>query len=109
MQRSSPFQIVDALLAPTSKQAVSSVLRLRLRKSKTMLVLIVTIAIIGSFVVEYLVHLFRNNYEIEWIIPSEQEKSASAAQEIINVMRKTHRESERQMNKAFKVASDRRW
>ena len=73
-----------------------------------MLVLIVAVAIIGSFVIEYAVHLFANNYEIEWAAHTDSDDTASA-QEIISAMRKTHRESERQMNKAFKVASDGRW
>ncbi|HEY0121105.1 MAG TPA: hypothetical protein VGC14_04955 [Rhizobium sp.] len=70
-----------------------------------MLVLIVAVAIIGSLVIELLVHLFANNYEIEWAAHVDKGGTISA-QEIISAMRKTHRESERQMNKAFKVASD---
>lgn len=70
-----------------------------------MLVLIVAVAIIASLVIEHVIHLFANNYEIEWAAPSDRD-SAISAQEIISAMRKTHRESERQMNKAFKVASD---
>ncbi|MBB4569575.1 hypothetical protein [Rhizobium leucaenae] len=80
--------------------------RLRLRKDQAMLVFIVAVAIIGSFVVEYLVHLFADNYEIEW---AQQADTTNSAQEIAIAMRETHRESERQMNKAFKVASDGRW
>jgi uncharacterized membrane protein YedE/YeeE len=76
---------------------------------KAMLVLIVAVAIIGSFVIEYAVHLFANNYEIEWIAIHADGDSTNYAQEIATAMRKTHRESERQMNKAFKVASDERW
>ncbi|MGY5776954.1 hypothetical protein [Rhizobium sp. LEGMi135b] len=71
-----------------------------------MLVFIIAGAIIGSFLVEYLVHLFVDNYEIEWDSALENGKDADFAQEIVTAMRKTHRESERQMNKAFKVASD---
>ena len=74
-----------------------------------MLVLIVAVAIIGSFVVEYAVHLFANNYEIEWATTRIDRDGTNFAQEIATAMRKTHRESERQMNKAFKVASDGRW
>ena len=74
-----------------------------------MLVLIVAVAIIGSFFIEYAVHLFANNYEIEWIAIHADGDSTTHAQEIATAMRKTHRESERQMNKAFKVASDERW
>ncbi|GAC1042115.1 hypothetical protein thsrh120_21190 [Rhizobium sp. No.120] len=70
-----------------------------------MLVFIIAGAIIGSFLVEYLVHLFSDNYEIEWDSASENGKYINFAQEIATAMRKTHRESERQMNKAFKVAS----
>lgn len=70
-----------------------------------MLVFIVTGAIICSFLVEYLVQLFADNYEIEWVSASETADNMDSAQEIITAMRKTHRESERQMNKAFKVAS----
>ncbi|NKJ05623.1 MULTISPECIES: hypothetical protein [Rhizobium] len=70
-----------------------------------MLVFIIAGAIIGSFVVEYLVHLFADNYAIEWDSASESAKGISSAQEIAIAMRRTHRESERQMNKAFKVAS----
>ncbi len=70
-----------------------------------MLVFIIAGAIIGSFFVEYLVHLFADNYEIEWDFASENGKDIDFAQEIAIAMRKTHRESERQMNKAFKVAS----
>ena len=70
-----------------------------------MLVFIIAGAIIGSFLVEYLVHLFSDHYEIEWASPAESVDSISSAQEIAIAMRKTHRESERQMNKAFKVAS----
>ncbi|NLR96079.1 hypothetical protein HGP17_04455 [Rhizobium sp. P38BS-XIX] len=70
-----------------------------------MLVFIVTGAIICSFLVEYLVQLFADNYEIEWVSASETPDNMDSAQEIITAMRKTHRESERQMNKAFKVAS----
>ncbi|TWB54642.1 hypothetical protein FBZ98_10319 [Rhizobium sp. ERR 922] len=71
-----------------------------------MLVFIIVGAIIGSFFVEYLVHLFADNYEIEWDCASESGKDIDFAQEIATAMRRTHRESERQMNKAFKVASD---
>ncbi|WFU10551.1 hypothetical protein QA646_06800 [Rhizobium sp. CB3090] len=78
----------------------------RLRKDQAMLVLIIAVAIIGSFIVEHVVHLFADNYEIEW---APQADSTNSAQEIAIAMRKTHRESERQMNKAFKVASDGRW
>ncbi|MBM7047782.1 hypothetical protein JTP94_21810 [Rhizobium lusitanum] len=70
-----------------------------------MLVFIIAGAIIGSFIVEYLVHLFADNYTIEWDSASESANGISSAQEIAIAMRKTHRESERQMNKAFKVAS----
>ncbi len=73
-----------------------------------MLVLIVAVAITGSFVIEHIVHLFANSYEIEWAAPADK-SDAISAQEIISAMRKTHRESERQMNAAFKVASDARW
>jgi hypothetical protein len=71
-----------------------------------MLVFIIAGAIIGSFLVEYLVHLFADNYEIEWDSALESGGDVDFAQEIVTAMRKTHRESERQMNKAFKVASD---
>lgn len=71
-----------------------------------MLVFIIAGAIICSFFVEYLVHLFAEYYEIEWASPAEVAKNMDSAQEIAIAMRKTHRESERQMNKAFKVASD---
>ncbi|UWU23443.1 MULTISPECIES: hypothetical protein [unclassified Rhizobium] len=80
--------------------------RLWLKEDQAMLVLIVAVAVIGSFALEYAVHLFANNYEIEWASPA---NTTNSAQEIANAMRKTHRESERQMNKAFKVASDGRW
>jgi hypothetical protein len=83
--------------------------RLRLREYQAMLVLIVAVAIIGSFVVEYVVHLFANNYEIEWTTSHADSADTNFAQEIATAMRKTHRESERQMNRAFKVASDGRW
>lgn len=49
---------------------------------------------------------FADNYEIEWDSASENGKDIDFAQEIATAMRRTHRESERQMNKAFKVASD---
>ncbi|MDL2398676.1 hypothetical protein [Rhizobium mayense] len=83
--------------------------RLRLREYQAMLVLVVAVAIIGSFILEYVVHLFANNYEIEWATAHAEGKATNSAQEIANAMRKTHRESERQMNKAFKVSSDGRW
>lgn len=70
-----------------------------------MLVFIIAGAVIGSFAVEYLVHLFADNYEIEWTSPEEPAERMNSAQEIAIAMRKTHRESERQMNKAFKMAS----
>jgi len=70
-----------------------------------MLVFIIAGAVIGSFFVEYLVHLFADHYEIEWTAAAETAESMTSAQEIVIAMRKTHRESERQMNKAFKVAS----
>ncbi|MDK4714061.1 hypothetical protein [Rhizobium sp. CNPSo 4039] len=70
-----------------------------------MLVFIIAGAIIGSFFVEYLVHLFADNYEIEWDSASGNGKKLDFAQEIATAMRKTQCESERQMNKAFKVAS----
>jgi hypothetical protein len=73
-----------------------------------MLVLIVAVAIIASLAIEHVVHLFANSYEIEWTSRVDRD-GAISAQEIICAMRKTHRESERQMNKAFKVASDERW
>ncbi|MBB5572535.1 MULTISPECIES: hypothetical protein [Rhizobium] len=68
---------------------LSSAHRLRLREDQAMLVLIVAVAIIGSFVVEYLVHLFADNYEIEW---APQADTTNSAQEIVIAMRKTHRE-----------------
>lgn len=70
-----------------------------------MLVFIIAGAIIGSFLIEYLIHVFADNYEIEWDSGQESDKDMSFAQEIATAMRKTHRESERQMNEAFKVAS----
>ncbi|KAA1176885.1 hypothetical protein FP026_27225 [Rhizobium tropici] len=70
-----------------------------------MLVFIIAGAIVGSFLVEYLVHLFADYYEIEWDSAFENGKDVDFAQEIATAMRKTHRESERQMNKLFKVAS----
>ncbi len=70
-----------------------------------MLVFIITGAIICSFFVEYLVQLFAEKFEIEWVSVANPVKNVDSAQEIIIAMRKTHRESERQMNKAFKVAS----
>jgi hypothetical protein len=70
-----------------------------------MLVFIIAGAIIGSFFAEYLIHLFADHYEIEWDSASQNDKDINFAQEIATAMRKTHRESERQMNKAFKVAS----
>ncbi|ENN87097.1 hypothetical protein RHSP_67536 [Rhizobium freirei PRF 81] len=70
-----------------------------------MLVFIIAVAIICSFFVEYLVHLFSEKYEIEWAASPETAENMDSAQEIVIAMRKTHRESERQMNKAFKVAS----
>ena len=70
-----------------------------------MLVFIIAGAIVGSFLVEYLVHLFADNYEIEWDSAFESSKDVDFAQEIATAMRKTQCESERQMNKAFKVAS----
>ncbi|MGZ9722828.1 hypothetical protein [Rhizobium miluonense] len=70
-----------------------------------MLVFIITVAIVCSFFVEYLVHLFCEKYEIEWAATPEAAENVDSAQEIVIAMRKTHRESERQMNKAFKVAS----
>lgn len=70
-----------------------------------MLVFIITGAIVCSFFVEYLVQLFAEKFEIEWVSVANPAKNVDSAQEIIIAMRKTHRESERQMNKAFKVAS----
>ncbi len=70
-----------------------------------MLVFIITGAIVCSFFVEYLVQLFAEKFEVEWVSAGNPEKNMDSAQEIIIAMRKTHRESERQMNKAFKVAS----
>lgn len=70
-----------------------------------MLVFIIAGAIIGSFFIEYLVHLFAENYEIEWDSAAKNCNDIDFAQEIATAMRRTHRESERQMNKAFKVAS----
>ncbi|MFT4184698.1 MAG: hypothetical protein QM636_22580 [Rhizobium sp.] len=69
-----------------------------------MLVLIVAVAIVGSLAIEHVLHLFSSHYEIEWTRRPGKDDGVSA-QEIINAMRKTHRESERQMNEAFKVAS----
>ena len=73
-----------------------------------MLVFIVAVAILGSFAIEFAVRLFANNFEIEWVTPAE-ESGADIARNIIGTMRKTRLESERQMNKPFKVASDGRW
>lgn len=70
-----------------------------------MLVFIIAGAVIGSFFVEYLVHLFADHYEIEWTAAVKTAESMGSAQEIAIAMRETHRESEHQMNKAFKVAS----
>lgn len=70
-----------------------------------MLVFIIAGAIIGSFFIEYLVHLFADNYEIEWDSAEKISKDIDFAQEIATAMRRTQRESEHQMNKAFKVAS----
>jgi uncharacterized membrane protein (DUF106 family) len=77
----------------------------RFKECHAMLVFIIAGAVIGSFFVEYLVHLFTDHYEIEWTTTAETARSMNSAQEIVIAMRKTHRESERQMNKAFKVAS----
>lgn len=73
-----------------------------------MLVFIVAAAILGSFAIELAVRLFTNNFEIEWVSPAE-ESGADIARKIVGAMRKTSLESERQMNKPFKVASDGRW
>ena len=70
-----------------------------------MLVFIITGAIVCSFFIEYLVQLFAEKFEVEWVSAGNPEKNMDSAQEIIIAMRKTHRESERQMNEAFKVAS----
>ena len=78
---------------------------IRLKECHAMLVFIIAGAVIGSFFVEYLVHLLADHYEIEWTSPAKSAESMDSAQEILIAMRKTHRESERQMNKAFKVAS----
>lgn len=55
-----------------------------------MLVFIIAGAVIGSFFVEYLVHLFADNYEIEWDSASENGKDIDFAQEIATAMRGTH-------------------
>jgi hypothetical protein len=57
-----------------------------------MLVVLVAFAIVASICVELAVAHLADNYEIEWTNP-----------------RVHDRESERQMNRTFKVASDGRW
>ena len=53
----------------------------------TMLVLYVAVAILGSFLVEMLLHHFRRNYEIVWVSVPEQ-TGHDIAQEITRNLRK---------------------
>ncbi|MEZ2132914.1 MULTISPECIES: hypothetical protein [unclassified Sinorhizobium] len=66
--------------------------RLDLKGHTDMLVVLVAFAIVASICIELAVVHLADNYEIEWTNPRGQ-----------------GRESERQMNRTFKVASDRRW
>ncbi len=73
-----------------------------------MLVLYVAIALLGSFLAEILLHHLRSNYEIEWVYPFRRDET-DMAQEIAKALRKSWRESERQMNTPFKVSSGEGW
>jgi hypothetical protein len=53
-----------------------------------MLVLYVALAILGSFLVEILLHAFKRNYEIVWLKAPEQ-SGLDIAQEIVGTLRKT--------------------
>lgn len=66
--------------------------RLDFKGHTDMLVVLVAFAIVASICIELAVAYVADNYEIEWSNPRGQ-----------------GRESERQMNKTFKVASDGRW
>lgn len=57
-----------------------------------MLIVLVAFAIVASICIELAVAHIADHYEIEW-----------------SNLRRQARESERQMNKTFKVASDGRW
>jgi hypothetical protein len=53
-----------------------------------MLILLVAATLIGSLIVEMLVHLFNNNYEIEWPVASTAPENAMAL-EIAATLRRT--------------------
>jgi hypothetical protein len=52
-----------------------------------MLVLYVALAILGSFLLEMMLHHFRRNYEIVWVSAPEQTGS-DIAREIVSALRK---------------------
>jgi hypothetical protein len=74
----------------------------------SMLILIVAVAIAASFGMEMIVHRLKNTYEIEWPAPVVEPENVLAL-EIARRLRQNGQKPERQVNKAFKVASGVAW
>jgi hypothetical protein len=88
-QMNAPFNAVSAaqcFIAAIPATAPSPRFERPTRRQTTMLVLYVALAILGSFLVEMVLHQFRKNYEIVWV--SAPEKSGrDIAEEIVRNLR----------------------
>ena len=73
-----------------------------------MLIILVAIAVIVSLIAEFLYGYVRDIQDASWVRPSVREHYA-IMHATGNVVFKPIKNSERQMNDAFKVASDRPW
>ncbi|WP_028744458.1 hypothetical protein [Rhizobium mesoamericanum] len=73
-----------------------------------MLIILVAIAVIVSLLAEFLCGYVRDIQDASWVRPSLREHHA-IVRVTGNVAFKPIKNSERQMNGAFKVASDRPW
>ncbi|OWV95970.1 hypothetical protein ATY81_23700 [Rhizobium sp. R72] len=73
-----------------------------------MLIILVAIAVIASLLAEFLYGYVRDIQDASWVRPSVREHHA-IVRAAGNVGFKPIKNSERQMNGVFKVASDRPW
>ena len=78
-----------------------------LRKTKSMLIVLVALAVVFSLAGEMAYGYFADRYEVNWVRPELSEHAAIVRAARGRLRPKTSFESERQMNETFKVASDR--
>ncbi|MFS8144232.1 hypothetical protein [Rhizobium sp. BR 249] len=78
-------------------------------KTKSMLIVLVALAVISSLAAEMAYGYFADRYEVNWVRPELAEHAAIVRAAQGRSRQKTSFESERQMNETFKVASDRAW